>query len=496
MNTIIIGLGNPVLTDDSVGLKISAALRQHLAGRPGVTTAELYSGGLRLVEAIAGFDRAIVLDAIVTGQPAGTIRKLGTAELPSTRSAYSAHDGSLPAALQMGRMAGLRLPDEIDIWAVEAGDVETFSESLTPAVARAVPQVVREVLDHLDLKTMTGQPMKTAVYFCKCGTNLSPHIDVATVSAELLRHPDVAFVTPVDFLCAGDGRQFLRADLEEKRPDRVVIAACSPREYQSAFMGVLEQAGINPYYLQMANIREQVAWVTPRPEDATAKACAQIRGAVARVRWHEPLEKKQLEVCRDVLVIGAGPAGLKCALTLAEAGRKVVLVEKSPALGGMPVRYEELFPNLECAPCMLEPVLGEVMHGPHAANIEILTLAEVSAVTGYYGNFTVKIRRRPRYVDIEKCIGCQECVAPCPVTVPNEFNFDLDGRKALAFPFPGALPNVPFLDGRACLRHNGEECTLCRDACPVPDAILYDQAAGELRTAGRGHRGGDRLRPV
>lgn len=322
--------------------------------------------------------------------------------------------------------------------------------------------------------------MKTAIYFCNCGTNISDRIGFAEISAELSRHPDVVSVTPVDFLCAEDGKNFLRADLAEKRPDRVVIAACTPREYQLTFMRVLEEAGINPYFLQIANIREQVAWVTPDRDEATAKACAQIRGAVARVGLHEPLKKTELAACTDVLVIGAGPAGLKSALTLAESGRKVVLIEKTPALGGLPVRFEELFPSLECAPCMLEPVLGEVMHGPQAANIEILTLAELVGLTGYYGNFTASIRRQPRYIDDAKCMGCQECIAPCPVSVPNEFSLGLDERKAIALPFLGALPNVPFLDDRACLRNKGEDCTRCRDACPVPDAVLYNDAVQEI----------------
>lgn len=327
--------------------------------------------------------------------------------------------------------------------------------------------------------------MKVGVYLCSCGGNIGGRMDFGGIRSALMDEPSVAYVAEIDFPCSDDGRRSLAAHLADNRPDRVVIAACSPREYERAFMGVLEEAGINPYFLQIANIREQVAWVTPEPEQAADKATAQIRAAVARVVLHEPLAIRELEVCRDVVVVGAGPAGLKAAITLAEAGRRVTVVEKSPAIGGLPVLYEELFPNLECGPCLLEPLLGEVMHGPYADRIEILPLAEVVGITGYYGNFSVTVRQAPRFVDSEACIGCGECIAPCPVETLNEFNVRLNSRKAMALPYPGALPNAPFLDAAACLRMSGEDCTLCRTACPVEGAVRYDDAPRTLeRPAG------------
>jgi len=322
--------------------------------------------------------------------------------------------------------------------------------------------------------------MKTGVYFCKCGCINSDTISVEELRRRLLGTADLAYVKEVDYLCAEDGRQWFAQDLLEEKPDRAVVAACSPREYESAFRQVLEQAGMNAYFLQMVNIREQVAWVTPDSAQATAKAAHLIKGAVARAALHSPLEVKEIEASPNVLVIGGGPAGLKAALTLAEAGRRVVLVEKQPVLGGMPVKFEELFPTMECGPCMLEPVLGDILHGKYAENIEVLTLSRLVGVTGYLGNFNATIEQAPRFVDETNCIGCGMCIPVCPVTTANEFNCGLDRRNAIAMPFAGAMPNVPFIDKNVCLRSKGEACQLCQEACPVEGTVQFDQGVRQI----------------
>lgn len=317
--------------------------------------------------------------------------------------------------------------------------------------------------------------MRTGVYFCNCGTNVSEKIDPDKLRCSLRDHPDLAYFKPADFLCSESGVAWMQSDIRENRPERVVVAACSVRDHEETFRGVLRRAGVNPFLMQMVNIREHIAWVTAGNDDALQKAARYIRAAMARVKHHEPIEIQELEASSDVLIIGAGPAGLKAALTLAEAGRKVCLVEKAPMLGGLPVTYEEVFPNMECGPCMLEPVLADILHGQHSDLIEVMTLAEVVEILGYFGQFTAKIRKYPRYISPSLCIACSECIAQCPASAKNPFNYGLSEKRAVDFPFQGALPNIPYIDPSVCFRMTeGKDCHLCRDACLAEGAVVFD----------------------
>ncbi|MBN2543329.1 CoB--CoM heterodisulfide reductase iron-sulfur subunit A family protein [bacterium] len=174
----------------------------------------------------------------------------------------------------------------------------------------------------------------------------------------------------------------------------------------------------------------------------------------------------------NVLVIGAGMGGIQASLLLAEAGKQVYLVEKEPLFGGNVIKYEEVFPNMECSTCMIAPKQQEVLQNP---NIELMTHSIVEDVQGSVGNFSVKIKKKARYVSLVNCIGCGACYDPCPVSLDNEFEQNLSQKKAIYIPCPGALPNVPVIDPEYCTRLKGvDECSACKDSCMF-EAIEYDQ---------------------
>jgi len=322
---------------------------------------------------------------------------------------------------------------------------------------------------------------RVALYLCSCGENVSERISFADLADRLASLEEVASLRIHSLLCSEEGRAFLSRDLERDKPDRVVIAACTPREHEKTFRNVLEKSGLNPYLFQMVNLREQVAWVIEDKDDALALAERYIRAAVKRVALHDALERQEISCNTNVVVIGAGVAGMAAALVLARAGREVTLVEQNPFIGGKVVLYDKVFPTMECSSCMLEPMMDEILHHGH---IEVVTCGRIREVAGFIGNFTVRIETDARFVDREKCVGCGECIGKCPVTTKNAFDCHLSDRKAIDFPFQGALPNMPFIDREQCLRFRGRDCTICRDACRF-DAIDYSASDAVLeRNAG------------
>ena len=265
--------------------------------------------------------------------------------------------------------------------------------------------------------SQNGQP-RIGVFVCDCGTNIAGKVDVADVVAFAAKLDDVAVAKEYKFMCSDPGQELIKRCIKDYGLNRIVVASCSPLMHEPTFRGATAEGGLNPFYLQMSNIREQVSWVTLRPADATKKAKALISAAVRRVALHDPLTKKEVPVRPEVLIVGGGIAGIHAALTYAKSGKKVYLVEQQPSIGGHMSQLDKTFPTLDCSACILTPKMSEV--GKHP-NIELLTWSEVEEISGYIGNFKAKIRKKARYVDIDKCNGCGACWENCPTTVtPSE----------------------------------------------------------------------------
>jgi heterodisulfide reductase subunit A len=262
-----------------------------------------------------------------------------------------------------------------------------------------------------------GQP-RIGVFVCHCGTNIAGKVNVDELVAFAATLDDVIVAKEYKFMCSDPGQDLIKKSIEEQGLNRVVVASCSPLMHEPTFRRATAAGGLNPFYFQMSNIREQVSWVTIAPEDATNKAKALVSAAVRRVALHDPLVKTEVPVRPEVLIIGGGIAGIHAALSYAKSGKKVYLVEREASIGGHMAQLDKTFPTLDCSACILTPKMSEV--GKHP-NIELLTWSEVEEISGYIGSFKAKIRRKARYVDIDKCNGCGACWENCPTTVtPSE----------------------------------------------------------------------------
>lgn len=319
---------------------------------------------------------------------------------------------------------------------------------------------------------------RIGVFTCWCGENIARNVDVEAVARLVGELPGVRCSVAYKYMCSEPGQRMIRERIETERLDAVVVASCSPHMHLKTFRKAALQAGVNPYRVEMANIREHCSWVHTNRDEATAKAFELVRMSVAKVRQDRALEPIRVPVTRRTLVIGGGVAGIQAALDIADAGYPVVLVEREPSIGGKMAGLSETFPTLDCSQCILTPRMVEVGQHP---NITLHTLAEVEQVEGYVGNFDVTIRKRARYIDIDKCTGCGACWNVCPSKkTASEFDYGLGNRTAIYVPFPQAVPARPVIDPQACLKLTKGKCGICAKKC-LAGAIKYDDQDAMVR---------------
>jgi len=311
---------------------------------------------------------------------------------------------------------------------------------------------------------------RIGVFVCHCGLNIERTVDTKAVAEALRTHPGVVHVEDYDYMCSDPGQQLIKEAIAEHRLTGGVVAACSPAMHEPTFRRAAEEAGLNPYLFEMANIREHCSWVHLDRNEATRKAIRIAKTLIEKVKGNHPLEPVQIGHVEKCLVIGGGITGIQAALDVADAGFEVLLVEKAATLGGHMAQLSETFPTLDCSQCILAPKMVEASRHP---NIRTLTYSEILEVSGYIGNYAVKIRRNPTYVDPETCNLCGECAKVCPESVPSEFERGLVERKAIYIPFPQAIPSSYTLDETACLGLQPLRCSECAKVCE-PGAIDFD----------------------
>jgi heterodisulfide reductase subunit A len=246
--------------------------------------------------------------------------------------------------------------------------------------------------------------------------------------------------------------------------------------HENTFRTVVEDGGVNAFNLEIANVREQCSWAHDDKKKSTEKAKSLVRGAVAKARLLESLNKSTISVNPNALVIGGGISGIQASLDLAEKGFKVYLVERTPSIGGRMAQLDKTFPTLDCSGCILTPKMMEVANNP---NITLLTYSEIVNVEGNIGNYKIKIVKKPRYVNLDKCTGCGDCVDACRLKdrIPDEFDMGLGKRSAIYIPFPQAIPMKCTIDKDKCLMLNYGKCgksPLCIEACDAR-AIDFSQ---------------------
>ncbi len=313
---------------------------------------------------------------------------------------------------------------------------------------------------------------KIGVFVCWCGSNIAATVDVAAVAEAVKSEPGVVYATDYQYMCSEGGQSRIRNAIKEYGLTGVVVCSCSPRMHEATFRKTAQAAGLNPYMVEIANIREHCSWIHKDKAEATEKAIILARTAIAKLNLNQPLIAGESRVVKRALVIGGGIAGIQSALDIADAGYEVDIVEKSPTIGGKMAQLDKTFPTLDCAACILTP---KMVDAAAHEKIHLYTYSEVESVSGFVGNFTVNIRKKARSVNADLCTGCGDCTKKCPSRkAKDEFNMGLNNRGAIYIPFAQAIPNVPVIDREQCIKFRTGKCGLCEKTCSAK-AIDFTQ---------------------
>jgi len=312
---------------------------------------------------------------------------------------------------------------------------------------------------------------RIGVFVCHCGLNIAQTVDVEKLANIISDYPGVVYATNYIYMCSDPGQDMIKEMVKEKKLNGVVVACCSPTMHETTFRNTVASVGLNPYRCEIANIREQCSWVHKDKKIATEKAVEIVKATIEKLKLDKSLIPLSVPITKRALVIGGGIAGIQVSLDIADSGYEVVLVERNQSIGGHMLQLSETFPTLDCPQCIATPKMVQVGQHP---KIKLLAYSEVEEVSGYVGNFKVKIKRKASFVDWNKCTGCGLCVEKCPVRVPSEFNELLVKRKAIYTLFPQAVPNKPVIDSNNCLYLTKGKCRACEKNC-LAKAIDFNQ---------------------
>jgi heterodisulfide reductase subunit A len=326
---------------------------------------------------------------------------------------------------------------------------------------------------------------KIGVFICHC--SLSPLSPVVSkeVAGSIGSHPGVVYAAIHQEMCLDPGLEQITRVVEQNHLDAVVLTTCSPSIHSSTFRQSMTSADLGTHQVEIVDLKAKGTRNTTGDIESSAEGLIDlINASVDKLRRSDFSRTTESTITKRALVIGGGVAGLQSALDIAEGGYEVVVVEKTPSIGGHMLQYSEVFPTLDCPQCIMTPKMVEVSQHPA---ITLLTYAEVQQVRGVPGNFEVDILQKARKVDHHRCTGCGTCWQKCPEKVPSEFDVGVTTRTAIYIPFPQAVPSKPVIDTEHCrytrylrfLEEKGEgkkppQCRICEKLCPT-EAIDWDQ---------------------